>query len=136
MTAAGVPASQIPPPPSKPLATRMIDYALITFFVLLLGFGFRQVEMTHVARIVTNIHQMHDYAVQFAHPDFSEWRLYLEKMALTIVIAVWGTAMAVGIAIPLGLVCARNIAPYWIVFPMRRLIDLLRAVPDLVVATL
>ncbi len=136
MTAAGVSASEIPPPPAKPLAARLIDYALIGLFLALLGFGAGPVEISHVARIVTNTQHMRDYAVQFMHPDFSDWRLYVEKMVLTVLIAVWGTALAMLIAIPLGLVCARNIAPNWIVFPVRRFIDLLRAVPDLVVGTL
>jgi phosphonate transport system permease protein len=37
------------------------------------------------------------------------------------------------IAIPLGLAAARNVSPPWIQQPVRRVLDLLRAVPDLVV---
>src|SRR5258708_4209327 len=47
----------------------------------------------------------------FFPPDFHEWRLYLQEMVVTIQIAVWGTALAIVAAVPLGLACAGNIAP-------------------------
>ena len=57
-------------------------------------------------------------------------------MWLTVQIALWGTFLAVIIAIPLGLLAARNITPWWVQQPMRRLLDLLRSIPDLVIGTL
>ena len=57
-------------------------------------------------------------------------------MWLTIQIALWGTFIAVFLAIPMGLAAARNIAPGWIVWPMRRVMDILRSIPDLVMGTL
>ena len=56
--------------------------------------------------------------------------------SLSVQIALWGTFIAVFIAVPLGLAAARNIAPGWIVWPVRRVMDLLRSIPDLVIATL
>jgi phosphonate transport system permease protein len=57
-------------------------------------------------------------------------------MWLTIQIALWGTVLAVLIAIPFGLACSRNISPFWLQQPMRFLMNLLRAAPDLVIGTL
>ena len=57
-------------------------------------------------------------------------------MWLTIQIALWGTFLAVMIAVPFGLACARNIAPLWLQQPMRLLMNLLRSIPDLVIGTL
>jgi phosphonate transport system permease protein len=54
-------------------------------------------------------------------------------MWLTIQIALWGTALAILIAVPFGLLCAKNITPMWIQQPMRRLMDIQRSIPDLVV---
>ena len=51
-------------------------------------------------------------------------------------IALWGTFIAVFIGVPLGLAAARNIAPNWVVWPVRRVMDLLRSIPDLVIGTL
>lgn len=50
----------------------------------------------------------------------------------TLMIAIGGTLLAVVLAIPLGLAAARNLAPRWLYTPIRRVLELLRAVPDLV----
>jgi phosphonate transport system permease protein len=126
----------IPPPPRKPLAQQLIDYGLIGFFVVLLGIGFNRVEIPRITRLFTDSQHIRDYAGQFMHPDFGMLNSYIEQMWLTIQIAIWGTFLAIFLAVPLGLLCARNIAPFWLQFPMRRFIDLLRAVPDLVIGTL
>jgi phosphonate transport system permease protein len=57
-------------------------------------------------------------------------------MWLTVQIALWGTFLAVFLALPLSLMASRNIAPGWMVFIVRRVMDLLRSIPDLVIATL
>jgi phosphonate transport system permease protein len=54
-------------------------------------------------------------------------------MWLTTQMALWGTALAVVIAIPFGLGCARNVAPLWLQQPLRLLMNLLRSIPDLLI---
>jgi phosphonate transport system permease protein len=53
-------------------------------------------------------------------------------MWLTVQVAIWGTCLAVILAIPFGFMCATNVAPAWLVWPMRRLMDFLRSVNELV----
>jgi phosphonate transport system permease protein len=72
----------------------------------------------------------------FFPPDFTDWRSYVEEMGVTIAIAVWGTALAVLFAIPFGLLCAGNIAPWWLAQPCRRLMDICRAIHELAFAML
>jgi phosphonate transport system permease protein len=50
----------------------------------------------------------------------------------TLLIALGGTFLAAVLALPLGTASARNLAPAWVYIPMRRALELLRAVPDLV----
>jgi phosphonate transport system permease protein len=50
----------------------------------------------------------------------------------TLLIAIGGTLMAVICAVPLGVAAARNISPLFISFPVRRLLEALRAVPEIV----
>jgi phosphonate transport system permease protein len=57
-------------------------------------------------------------------------------MWLTIQMALWGTTLALIIAVPLGLAGSRNLAPPWVQQPVRRLLDLLRSVPDLVIGAI
>jgi phosphonate transport system permease protein len=73
---------------------------------------------------------------EFFPPDFHDWRMYVDEMVLTVQIAVWGTGLAIVFAIPLGLMCAGNISPWWVVQPTRRLMDLFRSINELVFAML
>lgn len=79
---------------------------------------------------------MATYASGFFPPDFREWRMYANEMLITLQIAIWGTALAVLLAIPCGLLCSANIAPWWVYQPMRRLMDAARAINEMVFAML
>jgi phosphonate transport system permease protein len=50
----------------------------------------------------------------------------------TLAIALGGTALAVVFALPLGALAARNLTPAGLNFPARRLLEFLRAVPEVV----
>jgi phosphonate transport system permease protein len=79
---------------------------------------------------------MGTYAASFFPPDFYEWRVYLQELLVTLQIAVWGTVLAVVCAVPCGLLCSSNIAPWWVSQPMRRLMDAARAINEMVFAML
>lgn len=79
---------------------------------------------------------MATYASSFFPPDFREWRIYLEETLVTLQIAIWGTVLAVILAVPCGLLCSANIVPWWIYQPMRRLMDAARAINEMVFAML
>ena len=70
---------------------------------------------------------MATFAADFFPPDFSQWQDYLTEMAVTLQIAVWGTALAVVLSIPFGLMSAENLVPWWVYQPVRRLMDACRA---------
>lgn len=76
------------------------------------------------------------YASEFFPPNFASWKMYVEEMVVTLQIAVWGTALAVLTAVPLGLLAASNIAPWWVYQPVRRLLDAFRAINEMVFAML
>src|SRR3989339_811738 len=76
------------------------------------------------------------FADGFFPPDFSEWKMYVREMWITIQIAIWGTALAIVTAIPFGILCSENVAPWWLYQPMRRLMDAARAINEMVFAML
>jgi phosphonate transport system permease protein len=76
------------------------------------------------------------YASDFFPPDFRDWRIYVREMVVTLHIALWGTLLAVLAAVPMGLLCAANIAPPWLHQPARRLMDACRAINEMVFAML
>ena len=103
--------------------------------ILLLAISFGPVEGSKFGLLFTNSENMRTFAHGFLRPDFTDWRNYVAQMWLTVQIALWGTAIAVVIAIPFGLACSRNVAPVWVQQPMRLLMNVLRSVPDLVMGT-
>ncbi len=76
------------------------------------------------------------YAREFFPPNFTHWQIYVREMVVTLQIAVWGTALAVLTAVPLGLLASSNIAPWWIYQPVRRVLDAFRAINEMVFAML
>ena len=128
--------TDIPLPPQRSLAQRLPDLLVWGGVILILVIAFKPVDMAHLPRLFTNSENMRQFGKEFLKPDFAQWRLYVSQMWLTIQIAMWGTTLAVLIAIPFGLACSRNVSPIWLQQPMRLLMNLLRSIPDLVVGTL
>jgi len=126
----------IPLSPQRSLAQRLPDLLVWGGVILILVIAFKPVDMAHLPRLFTNSENMRQFGREFLKPDFTQWRLYVAQMWLTIQIAMWGTTLAVLIAIPFGLACSRNVSPIWLQQPMRLLMNLLRSIPDLVVGTL
>ena len=79
---------------------------------------------------------MATYAAEFFPPNFTQWRMYLQEMVVTLQIALWGTALAVVSAVPLALLASANIVPWWIYQPVRRFMDSCRAINEMVFAML
>ncbi len=136
MSAAAAAPAPIPPPPVKSLRDRLIDLVVWGLVIALLILSVNAVELHRLPLLWSNSENMRTFGASFLKPDFHLWRLYVAQMWLTLQIALWGTFLAIILAIPLGLAAARNVAPPWVQQPVRRLLDLLRAVPDLVVGTI
>ena len=79
---------------------------------------------------------MGTYAAEFFPPNFSQWRIYVDEMLVTLQIALWGTALAVVTAVPMALLASSNIVPWWVYQPVRRVLDAFRAINEMVFAML
>jgi phosphonate transport system permease protein len=88
------------------------------------------------AALIADGNNMAVFAADFFPPDFHDWRLYLSEMVTTVQIAIWGTVMAVILAIPFGIMSSENLVPWWICQPVRRLMDSFRAINEMVFAML
>ena len=133
MTAAVDP---VPPPPQRSFGERAFDIAIWGGLALLLIVGAKAAEVSRVGDLLAGSQNMRQLSVEFIRPNFADYRLYIADMWLTVQMALWGTALALLIAIPLGLAGARNVTPPWIQQPVRRFLDVLRSVPDLVVGAI
>lgn len=62
----------------------------------------------------------------------SDWARVPRLLAETGAMAVFGTVFGIALALPLGLLSARNVAPSFLALPARRFLEALRAVPEVV----
>jgi phosphonate transport system permease protein len=123
-------------PPRRALGERAFDLLIWGGLAALLIASFRGAEIGRFGDLFSGSDNMRRLGAEFVRPDFTEWRTYVAAMWLTIEMALWGTFLAVLIAVPTGLAAARNLSPPWVQQPVRRLLDVLRSVPDLVVGAI
>jgi phosphonate transport system permease protein len=136
LTGAAPTAGDIPKAPAKSLGAWLLDILIWGGVLALLIYSIGDVDLGNLSHLVTNSANIQNFAQGLLKPDFSNWRLFVEQMWLTVQIALWGTFLAVFLAVPLGLAAARNIAPVWVVTPVRWIMNLLRSIPDLVIGLL
>jgi phosphonate transport system permease protein len=103
--------------------------------IVVLGVGWHGADMRPLD-LWSDAGNMGQFAKDFFPPNFSEWRTYVHEMYVTLSVAVWGTVLSLVCAVPCGLMCARNMAPQWVVQPVRRLMDACRAINEMVFAML
>lgn len=71
----------------------------------------------------------------FFPPDLKRLPEYLREMIITIKMALWGTALATIVAIPLSVLAARNTSPHPIIYQItRRVLDFFRGLNEFVLA--
>ncbi|WP_144140638.1 phosphonate ABC transporter, permease protein PhnE [Paraburkholderia sp. BCC1884] len=120
-----------------PVAGKRSWFAIIGWIVVLavLGGAWHGADMRPLD-LFSDSANMGQFAKDFFPPDFSDWRSYLHEMYVTLSVAVWGTALSLVCAVPCGLMSAHNMAPMWVVQPMRRMMDACRAINEMVFAML
>lgn len=133
MTTTTTTASAVPPPPQKTLAQKVPDFLIWGVLVALLLIAFGPAELYKLPLLFANSANMQELGRGFVTPDWTNLPLYVSKMWQTIQMAIWGTFLAILTAIPLGLLASRNITPWFIQWPIRRALDIVRSIPDLVI---
>ena len=103
--------------------------------IAVLGLSWHAADMRPLD-LLSDSGNMGQFAKDFFPPDFTEWRTYVQEMSVTLAVAVWGTALSIVCAIPFGLMSAHNMAPAWVVQPVRRVMDACRAINEMVFAML
>ncbi len=122
--------------PRHPLTKRAKGWLGWAIVAAVLVWSWAPSEMFRATSLVSDWRNMAEFGKAFLHPNFHDWDHYVADMVVTIQIAVWGTALAVLFGIPFSILCSSNVAPQWIVQPVRRLMDACRAINEIVFALL
>ncbi|KKO11261.1 hypothetical protein LCGC14_0017390 [marine sediment metagenome] len=133
-TTAAPPGPQPVRPPPKDSWVKVVGKLVVVLAVMaVLGWAYGGAEIDP-GELLRNRENIADFAKEFAVPNFSDWRDYVREMIVTVQMAIWGTFLAMVLAVPLGLLSSANLAPWYIRWPVRRLMDAFRAINEMVFA--
>lgn len=126
------PAPVVPPKNLKRSGLNILGWAILAG---LLAWSWEGADMRPMA-LIDDAANMGQFAAGFFPPDFTEWKMYVDEILVTIQIAIWGTVLSIVLSIPFGIMSSENIVPWWICQPTRRLMDAARAINEIVFAML
>lgn len=115
----------------KLITLRRISYLAIALVVLI--YSGKQSDLS-IVELIQGGGNMAEYISRYFPPDFSDWQLYLQDTIETIAMGLWGTILAAILAVPLSVLASENLCPAWVVFPIRRMLDAMRAINEVVFA--
>jgi phosphonate transport system permease protein len=131
LTALGAPAELRVPPLRSHVGRHL---ALTVLLAIAFGAAAQVIELRPL-ELVRDAGNIGRFLRGYLNPSFTHVGEYAWQCVVTVCIALWGTLLAVVLAIPLGLLGARNLAPHPLVYlAARRIMDLLRAVNEFVFA--
>ncbi|WP_077301481.1 phosphonate ABC transporter, permease protein PhnE [Virgibacillus pantothenticus] len=118
-----------PPSKLKPISTALL-------LVVLLLWGGWQIEFS-LAELVRGLPNMWDLMVQLVPPNWDYFSVITKPILETIRMAVVGTTLGGLIAFPLSILAARNVfRSAWMTVPARFVLNLIRTIPELLLAAL
>jgi phosphonate transport system permease protein len=121
----------LPPPRRSDLGRNLLATAALAVVFALAA---RVVELRPL-ELVRDVGNIGVFLRGYLNPSFAHVGEYAWQCVVTVCIALWGTLLAIALAVPLGLAGARNLAPHPVVyFGARRIMDVLRAVNEFVFA--
>ena len=112
----------------------LIQLALLALVVLLCSYF---VGLFDLARLGDGLPSLWIMAKEGFPPNFSDWQSWLTPLFDTLAMSIVGTALAFIMAVPLGILAARNTSPHPLIYlVVRGVLNLFRAIPELVMGIL
>ena len=85
-------------------------------------------------RVATGFGEGGRFLARLFPPNFERWELLVEGMVESLQIAVLASALGILLSLPLGLLAARNLSPWWVSTPTRAFIAVCRSLHYVIVA--
>ena len=132
MTASDMTASAGDWRPRRPVRWLGTTLWLVVTAVTVAAFWHLDLKWSRLVRLpadfVTYFHQM------FLPPDWSQLGPAISATVSSVQMAWVGSVFASIVSLPLAFLAAANVAPRWVRLPMRFVFDVIRAIPELVLA--
>ena len=116
---------------TKRITTLRILYLVGALALLIYSARVSDIDLVELAE---GGNTMAEYISRYFPPDFSDWRFYLADIVETVAMGIWGTLLAAVLAAPLAVLGSENLCPQIVVQPVRRLMDTMRAINEVVFA--
>ena len=138
--------SNIAPAPADQTKRHLLNICLLFAVVTLLIWSWRGSEI-NLTRLVQSFPQIANFLGRMFPPDLT-WtadqvrplqpplRLAQSAVAVTLQIALLGTALGAAVALVLGFLGAQNLTPRWVHHPIKVVLAMLRSIPVLLLALL
>jgi phosphonate transport system permease protein len=101
-----LPGSPPQAPPRPPRLGRNIAGTIV--LAMALGWAAQVIELRPL-ELLRDLGNIGVFLKGYLNPSFAHVRLYAWQCIITVCIALWGTVMALAIAVPLGLLGAHNL---------------------------
>ena len=112
-------------------AAKIVAVALLVYTVYALA----QLDFSW-ARFETGIHNAAKFIARMFPPNFSRWDVLYKGIAESLEIAVLASALGIALALPIGLLGARNLMPAFVTWPARTIVSVCRSLHPVIVAIL
>lgn len=115
---------------------RLKHYLTIILILALLWASGKQTDASF-PELITGMPNMLELLKEMFPPRWSYFDNIVDGMLETIRMALIGTTIGAVLAVPVSLLCAANLSPVrWLRYPSRFILNLVRTVPDLLLAAL
>ncbi|QYR22819.1 phosphonate ABC transporter, permease protein PhnE [Paenibacillus sp. sptzw28] len=122
---------KLPKPPGK------IKHYLTAVLIILLIWGSAARTDSSLGELISGLPNMMDLLGEMFPPRWSYFDNIVDAMLETIRMAIAGTTFGAILAIPVAILSARNIVRMpWLFYPVRLVLNLIRTIPDLLLASI
>ena len=125
-----VPAPSSPPARPNKLARNIV--AIVAALIVLIATGTLKIEWNELPQMPAQV--WHYLELMFSDPDWSKFGRAVQEMWRSIAMAWLGAILCVVVSVPLGLLAARGVGPYWLRTVLRFVFAVIRAFPEVVIA--
>lgn len=101
--------------------------------IAVLGFAAKVSDISLV-ELVEGTGNMVRQVQKYFPPEFKDWQAYLEGIIETVGMGIWSSLLAAVVSAPLAILASENMCPIWVVQPVRRFLDALRSIHEMVFA--